>query len=119
MPTSILILDSSGTYGAPIIVVCTQAGKGAPIEVGERSRSFNGTHISSIRGEKKTFAVHTSRVSTATEAAIQALIANARHIDCSGEVLANVQTLCTVRCPKSDMMPSTIEWEMQLIGEQV
>lgn len=119
MPTSILILDSSGTFGTPIVVICTVAGKGAPIEIGERTRSFNKTHISSIRGEKKTWQVHTMRVSTAREAEIQALIANARHINCSGELLANVQTLCVVRCPKSDMMPSTVEWEMQLIIEQV
>lgn len=98
-----LILNANGT--SPITVSCQRIGKAAYRYVGSKSYSFQGAERSSIRGQARIIPVLVSYVDTATEASIQAAIYNGAQIACSGDILGNIQTQCSVTCDKSDMIP--------------
>lgn len=98
---AVLILNVGGSQ---ISLACQRAGKGAPVLIGAKSRAFAGNERSSIRGQKRVIPILTSPIDTATEAAIQTLIANGAQFPCSGDILTNVSTICSVDCTASDMI---------------
>lgn len=100
-----LIIDAGGA--SPIVVVCQRIGKGALRKVGSVTPSFNGANRSSERGQARTIPVTTSYLDTATEASIQAAIMNGRQMICSGDILGNIPTLCSIECASSDIVPGT------------
>jgi hypothetical protein len=93
VPTLIL---NAGT-STPTSLVVQRAGKAPPRVVGAVTPSANGANRSSVRGEAKVMpVVLTTFIDTAAEAAIKAAIMNGAQISCSGDLLANLQTLCSI-----------------------
>jgi hypothetical protein len=115
---SSLILNA-GT-SSPIIIPCQRLGKAANRYVGNKTDSANGAERSSIRGQKRVIPVLASYVDTATEASIQAAIYNGVQIPCSGDILQNIQTLCSIECVSSDIVPGLVGfYVMQLALSEV
>lgn len=113
-----LILQA-GT-SAPISVTCQRAGKASPRFVGSKSLSFSGRERTSIRGQAKVIPIVASYVSTADEAAIQAAVMNGVQIPCSGDILGNLQTLCSISDVTSNMVPGLVDfWEMSFTLSEV
>jgi hypothetical protein len=92
---------------SPITVSCRRAGKSAPRRVGGVFPSFNGANRSSVRGEAKVIPIAASYLTAAEESAIQVAIANGVQIACSGDIVGNVQTLCSFDSVTSDIVPGT------------
>lgn len=99
-----LVLNA-GTSSA-LSIVCQRAGTAAPRLVGGVSPSFQGALRSTVRGQAKVIPILASYVDTATEAAIQAAFYNGAQIPCSGDILQNIQTLCSIDNVVSNMIPS-------------
>lgn len=113
-----LILNA-GT-SSPITVTCQRLGKGTNRYVGKDTESANGNLRSSKRGQARTIPVLTSYLTTAEEAAIQAAIYNGVQIPCSGDILGNIQTLCSIECVSSDLVPGLVGfYVMQLAISEV
>lgn len=100
---STLILNAN--TASPITVVCQRAGKGVPRRVGSKTYSFAGAERSSVRGQAKVIPITTSYVDTATEALIQNAGYNGAALPCSGDILGNIQTVCSFENVVSNMMP--------------
>jgi hypothetical protein len=90
-------LSSTPARRRPINLVVQRAGKAPPRVVGTVTPSANGANRSSVRGEAKVMpVVLTTFIDTAAEAAIKAAVMNGATIPCSGDLLANIQTLCSI-----------------------
>lgn len=100
---SVLVLNAN--TASPITVVCQRAGKGVPRRVGSKTYSFAGAERSSVRGQAKVIPITTSYVDTATEALIQNAGYNGAALPCSGDILGNIQTVCSFENVVSNMMP--------------
>lgn len=84
------------------------------------SPSANGGLRSFVRGQAKVISVLVPSVTTAVEAAIQAAILNGAQIPCSGDILGNLQTLCSVDCTDSHLILGRPgEYEMTLTVNEV
>lgn len=100
---SVLVLNAN--TASPITVTCQRAGKGVPRRVGSKTYSFAGAERSSVRGQAKVIPITTSYVDTATEALIQNAGYNGAALPCSGDILGNIQTVCSFENVVSNMMP--------------
>lgn len=115
-------LTLNANTASPINLVCQRAGKGAPRLVGGVFPSGNGSNRSTVRGQAKVIPVQlTTFIDTATEALIQAAIMNGAQIPCSGDILGNVQTLCTIDNVVSNMVPGSSPqlWDMSFTVNEV
>lgn len=72
MAGEVLIFDY---YGAALTVVCQSADEGEPIPIGDTSRAWAGNDRSSIRAEKRTWSVLTTKIPTEIKLAIMQIIA--------------------------------------------
>lgn len=113
-----LILNA-GT-AAPINLTVQSAGENAPIEAGGVFPSFNLVDRSTVRGVKRTFGALTSKVDGVTKDSIISLLKWGKQIPCSGDLLGNIQTQCTLRYTGARMVPEASDlWEVGLTGNEV
>lgn len=113
-----LIVDA-GT-ASPLSLTVQTAGENAPIEVGTVTPSFNMTDRSSVRGTKMTFGALTTYLSTVNKDALINKLKSGRQISCSGDLLGNIQKLCTLRYTGARMLPQFADlWEVGLTGNEV
>src|SRR5258706_10805768 len=114
-----LVLNAN--TASPINLVVQKIGKGGPRIVGSITPSVNGANRSSVRGQAKSIPVLTTFLDTATEAAVQAVAMNGALVPCSGDILANVQTVCTIDNVVSNVVvgSSPLLWEMQFTVNEV
>lgn len=68
-----------------------------PLNVGEVSRSFNGTFRSSVRSQKRTFQAVTMPYGKSTYDALAAHIANDTSVAVTGNCLVGASLTCVVR----------------------
>jgi len=117
--SSTLILNA-GT-ASPVNLVVTGAGENAPTEIGLVTPSFNGADRSSVRAVKRNFGTLTTYLSTADKDAVINLLKNGRQLPCSGELLGDIQTQCTMRYTGARMVPGLVPtlWEVGLTGNEV
>lgn len=116
MPTLVL---NAGT-ASPVNLVVQTAGENAPTEIGTVTPSFLGADRSSVRAVKRNYGSLTTYVSTAVKDSIINLLKNGRQISCSGDLLANIQTQCTVRYTGATMTPSLVDtWTVGLALNEV
>jgi hypothetical protein len=97
-----------------IVIVCQKAGENPPFRVGGKSRAYAGNERSSIRAEKAVVSLVTTYLPTATKRAIKALCANGAQLTCSGEILDNVPTLCSIDVTSTMVPGDPGRWEMSL-----
>jgi hypothetical protein len=115
---AVLIIDD-GT-ASPLTIVVQSAGEGAPAEIGTVTSSFNGADRSSVRGVKRNFGALSTFVSTATKDAIISKLKSGRQIACSGDLLANIRTMTTLRYTGCTMSPSLVDfWTVGLALSEV
>jgi hypothetical protein len=116
---SVLILGAN--TASPITVVVQTAGEGAPQEVGTVTQSFIAADRSSVRGVKRNYSSLSTIVDTATKDSIINLLKWGNQIPCSGDLLANIQTQCTVRYLGCRMIPGLggSFWEVGLSLSEV
>jgi hypothetical protein len=115
----VLTLDSIGAYGAAINLDCQKGIEADPRLVGDETPAYRGGLRASVLAEKRVWNATTARVSTTVKNAVKALIAKRRQIYCSGELFANVATLCSIQCTSAEMQEGTVEWVLQLILREV
>lgn len=105
---------------AGIDLACADGGEGDPILIGEESRSFSGIQRSSVRTQKRTFAVTTVPVVQATWDSIQAAIANRAQVACSGIILSAGSFTASLKGSARAYPGSSPQlWVITLAGEQV
>ena len=113
-----LILDAGSA--SPVNLVVQSAGEGAPVEIGTVSQSANGADRSSVRGVKRNFGSLTSFVDTATKDSILSILKSGRQLPCSGDLLGNLQTQCTVRYTGATMIAGLVDfWTVGLALNEV
>lgn len=115
----VLIIDSLAIFGAAISIPCQKGGKGPLRLVGSETPASAGNLRSSITAEFRTWNVTSARLDSATEDAIQTRIKRRRQLYCSGALLNNVVTLCSIECTASEMQEGTTEYVLQLIVREV
>lgn len=89
------------------------------MEIGGVFPSFNGADRSTVRGVKRTFGALSTYVDTTTKDSIISLLKWGRQIPCSGDLLGNLITLCTMRYTGARMVQDPGRWEVGLTGNEV
>jgi hypothetical protein len=115
----VLIIDSVGMYGTPIIVACSKGGESEPRLVGDESPAYAGNLRSSVLTEKRVESVTTIPVATAIKDSIKARVARRRQVYVSGELFANVATLCSFRIIGCEMQDGEATWILQMSISEV
>lgn len=114
-----LVIDSIAAYGTAISVPCQKGGEGSPRLVGEETPSSSGSLRSSVLTEKRVWGATSTVLTTTVKDSIKARIAGRRQVYCSGELFANVDTLCSIELMGCDMVEGTNQWVMQFTIREV
>lgn len=117
---AVLILNANSASALTLSVMQT-GGETQPIDIGEITPSFLGADRNSIRGQKRQFGTVSSLVDTSTKDSIKAAFSPSRSIACSGDLLGNIQTQCTVKYTGCRIIQGTspLLWEVSLTLSEV